>query len=117
MLGDYGIEYVCETENMTFKISRYYNGITPVGIIIGKTPDVSEYLDFGLYDWVADQNNAGIGLPKVGRWLAVSHRVGQLMPYWILAKSGIPIYCTKVQRITNLERKTDKYKEMMKDFG
>ena len=58
MLGDYGIEYVCETENMTFKISRYYNGRTPLGIITGKTPDVSEYLDFGLYDWVTYRNNA-----------------------------------------------------------
>ena len=73
MLGDYGIEYVCETENMTFKISRYYNGITPVEIIIGKTPDVFEYLDFGLYYWVTYQNIAGIGLPEVGRWLGVSH--------------------------------------------
>ena len=60
MLWDYGIEYVCETENMTFKISRYYNGRTPFGIITGKTPDVSEYLDFGLYDWVTYRNNAGL---------------------------------------------------------
>ena len=75
-LWDYGIDYVCETANLTVNSSRYSDGKTPLEIITGETPDLSEYLDFGFYDWVTYQNNDGLGVPEVGRWLGVSHRVG-----------------------------------------
>ena len=41
-LWDYGIYYVCETENLTVNIPRYSNGRSPLEIITDKTPDVSE---------------------------------------------------------------------------
>ena len=78
-MWDYGIDHVCETENLIFNSSGYSNGRTALEIIIGKKIDVSEYLDLGLYDWVTYRNKSGIGLPEVGIWLALSHRVGQLM--------------------------------------
>ena len=115
-LQDYGIDYVCKTANLTVNSSRYSDGRTPLEIIRGETPDLSEYLDFGSYEWVTYRNNAGLGIPEVGRWLCVSHRFGQLMSYWILPKSGIPVSCTTVQKITNLEKLTDEYKARMKDF-
>ena len=52
--------------------SRYFNGRTPLKIITGEKPYVSEYLDFGFYDWVTYHKNAGLGLPEIGRWLGVS---------------------------------------------
>ena len=67
------IDYVSEKSNMTVNSYRYSNGRTSLEIITGKTPDVSEYIDFGLYDSVTYRNNAGIRLPEVGRWLGVSH--------------------------------------------
>ena len=85
-------------------------------IITGETPYLSEYLDFGFYDWVTYRNNAGLGVPEVGRWLGLSHRFGQMMSYWILSESGIPVSCTTVQMITNLEKQTEEYKARMKDF-
>lgn len=115
-LWDFGISYVCETGNLTVNSSRYSNGRPPLEIITGETQDVSEYLDFGFYDWVLFRTNAGLGLPEIGRWLGVSHRVGQLMSYWILPESGIPISCTTVQRLTNLEKQTDEYKKRMTNF-
>ena len=48
----YGILYVCETGNLTVKSSRYSNVITSIECITGDTLDVSEYIDFGFYDWV-----------------------------------------------------------------
>ena len=48
-------------------------------IIAGETPDILEYMDFGFYDWVLYRTNAGLGQPELGKWLGVSHRVGQLM--------------------------------------
>lgn len=29
--------------------------------ITGETPDISEYLHFGFYDWILYRNDAGIG--------------------------------------------------------
>ena len=77
---------------------------------------MSEYIDFGFYDWVTYKQNAGLGKIQIGRWLGVSHRVGKLMSYWILPESGIAISCTTVQRVTHLEKQTEEYKKKMKDF-
>ena len=57
-----------------------------------------------------------MGETEIGRWLGVSHRVGQLMSYWILPESGIPISVTKIQRMRHLEKSTDKYKKEMIAF-
>ena len=59
----YGIDYVCETKNLTVNISTYSDERNPLEIITGDTPDLSEYLDFEFYDWVTYQNNSGIGVP------------------------------------------------------
>ena len=46
MLRTYGIDYVCKTANLTVKSPRYSDVRTPLEIITGETPDLSEYLDF-----------------------------------------------------------------------
>ena len=115
-LWDYGISYVCETGNIIPTSSKYSKGRTPIECISGETPDISEYLDFGFYDWVMFRNNAGLGNSEIGRWLGVSHRVGQLMSYWVLPASGIPISCTTVQLVTEMEKGTDEFKEKMEQY-
>ena len=60
--------------------------------------------------------NAGLGELSLGRWLGVSHKVGQLMSYWILANTGKVISCTTVQRLTNLEQKTREWISRMDDY-
>ena len=59
------------------------------------------FYDYGVY-----RHNAGLGDNSLGRWLGVSHRLGNLMSYWILPESGIPISVTMVQRLTRLEMQT-----------
>ena len=44
------------------------------------------------------------------------HHVGNLISYWIPPESGILIYCTTVQRITNLKKKTEDYTQQMNNF-
>ena len=61
-------------------------------------------------------NNDGLGQPEIGIWIGFSHRVGNLMSFWILPESGIIISCTTVQRISNLEKQTDEYTRRMNDF-
>ena len=49
--------------------------------------------------------------------LGVSHRVGNLMSYWILTISGRVRSRTTVQRITDLELSTDDLKSRCKDYN
>ena len=115
-LWDYGLVWICETGNLTVSSSRYSNGRTPIEIITGETPDISEHLDFGFYDWCTYRPNSGLGDNSIGRWLGVSHKVGQSMSYWILTISGHVISCTTVQRLTNAEMQTDEWKSRMSDY-
>jgi hypothetical protein len=48
--------------------------------------------------------------------LGVSHKVGQLMSYWILTISGHVISATTVQRVTNAQQQTDVWKQQMNNF-
>ena len=113
---DYGKSWVCGTDNVTTNSSKYCDGRTPLEIITGITPDITEYLDFSFYDEVTFKSNAGLGSYEIGRWLGVSHRVGPLMSYWILPRSGIPISCSTVQRLTMLEQQTEETKQRMSTF-
>ena len=112
-LWDYGFAWVCETDNVCANMSKYAEGRTPLEIITGETPDISEYIDFDFYDWVLYRSNAGLGEVEVARWLGVSHRVGRLMSYWLLPESGIPISASTVQRMTNDEKATDEMQKRM----
>ena len=57
--------------------------------------------------------DGGLGRNEIGRWLGVSHRVGPMMTYRVLPKSGIPISTDTVQSVTRAERTTDAIKEQM----
>ena len=115
-LWDFAIVWISETGNLSVSSSHYAHGRTALEYITGETPDISEYLDFGFYDWVTYHPNAGLGPLSIGRWLGVSHKVGQLMSYWILTISGHVISSTDVQRLTNAEQSTDIWKQRMTDY-
>jgi hypothetical protein len=116
-LWDYGIVWVCEIMSMTANSVFSLDGRTPMEQITGETPDISEYLDFSFYDWVWFKENAGVGDNSCGRWLGVSHRVGNLMSNWVLTDNGRVISRTTVQRITNLELGTTEVKERCKRYN
>jgi hypothetical protein len=72
-LLDYSIVWACKIMSLTSNSAFSLEGCTPAEQITGKTPDISEYLDFGFYDWVWFKENAGLGENKIGRWLGVVH--------------------------------------------
>jgi hypothetical protein len=116
-LWDYGIVWVCEVMSLTANSSFSLDGRTPMEEVTGETPDISEYLDFTFYDWVWYKDNAGVGDNMFGKWLGVSHRIGNLMSYWILTENGRVISRTTVQRVTNLELATAEVKERSKEYN
>lgn len=115
-LWDYGLQWVCDIQNCTSNSSRGLDGRCPLERITGETVDISEYLDFGFYDWVWYRENAGLGETKLGRWLGVSHRIGTLMSFWVLTSSGKVLSRTTVQRVTQLETQIEENKTRMQDF-
>lgn len=116
-LSDYLLEYCAELMCNTVNTSRYAKGRTPMEVITGITPDITEYLDFHFYQWVYFRTNAGLGPREIGRWIGISHRRGPMMTYWILPKSGIPISCDTVQRVTNEEKKLEITQQLMDNYN
>ena len=94
-LWDYGLKRVSEVYVRTLSDATDLKGRTPLKQITGDTVDISEYLDFGFYDWCWYHENAGLAPTKLGRWLGMAHKVGGLMSYWILT-----VYCTVIARTT-----------------
>ena len=92
------------------------DGYTPKESVTGKTVNISEYLDFGFYDRVWYHESAGLGERLHGRWLGVSHRIGNLMPSCILTHEGSVISMNTVQRVTNLEVQIDDHKALFAEY-
>ena len=72
-LWNFALRWICETGNVTVTSLHYVQRRTPLEIITGETPDISEFFDFGFYDWVTFKSNGGVGGAEIGRWLGVSH--------------------------------------------
>jgi hypothetical protein len=115
-LWDYGMQWVCDIQNRTSNTARGLDGRCPLERVTGETVNISEYLDFGFYDWVWYRENASLGVTKLGRWLGVSHRIGTLMSFWVIASNGKVLSRTTVQRVTNLELQVAENKEKCKAF-
>ena len=115
-LWDYGTVWICEVMSLTANSNFALEGQTPLEQLTGETPDISEYLDFGFYDWIWYKDNAGVGDNMFGRWLGISHRIGNMMSYWILTTNSRVISRTTVQRVTNLEMTTNEVKQRIHEF-
>ena len=101
---------------LTASTEEKLQGWTPLELLTGETPDISEYLDFGWYDRVWYKEDAGLGETNIGRFLGPSHKAGSLMSYWVLSKSGIPISRTTAQRVTHLETQIDANKKRFEHY-
>ena len=88
----------------------------PLQDVIGETPNISEYLEFGFYDHLSYKENYGLEMTDIVRWLRVSQKVGKLMSYWIMNQKGMVISRMTVQRITIPENDTEKIKESVNQF-
>jgi hypothetical protein len=115
-LWDYVFRWSSEVLQMTHVRSHRVDGGVPLEDVTGETVNISEYLDFGIYDRVWYHENAGLGVPKLGRWLGVSHNRGSLMSYYVLTENGDVVSRTTVAPMTTLEMGTDVNKQRMADY-
>ena len=116
-LWNYGLPHFAKLMQLTASNAANLNGKTPLGAITGETPDISQYLDFGWYDWVWFKENAGLDVPRLGRFLGIADSASNLMTFHILPESGIPITAGTVQRVTHLEQQTEAVQQQMNIFN
>ena len=115
-LWDYGLRWVSDINNRTSNSIFRLHGRTPLEQVTGETPDITEYVDFGFYDFVWVRENAGLGEQILCRWLGVAHRVGSQLCYYVLKQNGEVIARTTVQRVTNVEMTTREVKQRCDEF-
>ncbi|MHA7927589.1 MAG: Ty1/Copia family ribonuclease HI, partial [Marinobacter sp.] len=88
--------------------------------LTGRTPDISEWLDFEFYDLVWYYSDDAPAQPdeprRLGRWLGVAHRVGSDLCYWILTDSGRVIASTTVQHVTRGDLDSTEIAERVRTF-
>ena len=113
----YRIPYGAKIFKINSSFSSNLQVLTPLEALTGETPDISQYLDFGFYDIVWFEEDAGLGETKLGRFLGVSHHVGSLMSYWVIPIIKTPISITTVQRVNNLESATNKNQKRFEVYG
>ena len=108
---DYVGLYTCNIHNLT--ASTLLDNRTPKEVVTGNTPDISEYTEFHIYQPCYYFNSADT-FPNdkecLGRWLGVSHRVGQGLCYFVVNNNGQVISNSTVRPVTQDEMDTDTFK-------
>lgn len=116
-LWDYGLVYIAEVQLLLTRGLDQRPGIEKV---MGQTGDISEWLDFSLYDrvWYWDQPKTDMTneQARLGRWLGIAHRVGSDMTYWVLTESGRAIARSTVQHVTITDMATDAIRDRVSHF-
>ena len=84
VLWDYCAEYTAELRCMTATNLFDLNGRTPFETVLGFTPDISELVEFGWYQWVWYHDAVHPDKDNLGRWLGPAHNIGQGLAYYIL---------------------------------
>jgi hypothetical protein len=75
---------------------------TPYEIVTGQTLDILEYLDYHWYQnfWCLDQEaKFPEDCRKLGKWIGVTHRVGQALCYFVMPPSARPIVQSTIQAL------------------
>ena len=83
-LWNYRLPYFSMLMWHTATFAAGLQGRTPIEVLNGETPDISQLLDFGWYDWVWFKENAGLDIPHLGRFLGIAHSSCNLMTYYVL---------------------------------
>jgi hypothetical protein len=87
---DYVAEYVSEIWSRTAHPLYDLKGRTAIEHVTGETPDITEWLEYRMYQpvWYLDPGYFPEEKKLLGRWLGPAHRVGQAFCCWIAPKLG-----------------------------
>jgi hypothetical protein len=116
LFWDYGLRWLCEIMSRTHTRTQRINGGIPLQNVTGETVDISNYLDFGLYDHVMYRDNPGLSESKIGRWLGVAKNVGTMLTFYVATQTGQVVSRSSVERVKEIEKRTDEMKRKLEEF-
>jgi hypothetical protein len=99
-LWDFG----CMCQSMS-RVASGQDGRTGIERIAGETPNISEWLDFDIYDlvWIWDNLNAEAN-PRLARWMGLLIAlVASDLCCWVMNGEGNVLARTMVQHVTDLD--------------
>ena len=99
-LWDFGLKHTARIRSHTARDSL--EGRTPYEKLTGHTPDISELMEFTLYDWVKYYDPVAFPNKRefLGRWLGPADHVGQALCYHLLKDNGQIIARSSVRALT-----------------
>ena len=102
-LWDFGLQHTARIRSHVARDSL--NGRTPIELLTGHTPDLSDIMHFGFYDWIKFYDPVGFPSKRefLGRWLGPAEHVGQALCYYILKDNGQVIARSTVRSLTSEE--------------
>ena len=107
-LWDYTLAWCAEIYSHMYNAKSQRTGLER---LTGDTPDISEWLEFDIYDQVWFWDSPGKEEnPKPGCWLGVSHRIGSALCYSLIDVKGSVLSRTSVQHVTAQDLKSDDIK-------
>lgn len=114
----YAMEYASEIATLMVPGMYRNRGRSGHEITIGSTPDLSEYVEFGFYDycWYWDSPQFPDEKRALGRWLGVAHRVGQAMVYYIVNNQGCVVARSTALPLEESEMDVPEIQQRMKDL-
>ena len=115
----YAMEYYCDLHIVTVPAMYRNKGRTGYEVVLGTTPDISEYVEFQLYDycWYWDTPQSYPHENKnLGRWLGVAHKVEQAMVFWVIGANGKVVARSTVIPLEPGDDEVTENKDRMKDL-
>jgi len=116
-LWNYGIKHATQIMQVTPMEGRR----TAFEEVTGKTPDISELLDFEFYDlvwyWNGVHPSLGDDAKDLGRWLGISKKVGTGMTYFVLTRNGKVISESTVQHVTQEDMRNEDTRAKVEQFN
>ena len=120
-LWDYVVVYASMLNNVKFHPVHRLEGRTPFEYVHGRTPDISAFIDFGMYDfvWFIVSPKPKFPEPRrvIGRFMGPSKTLIQDLSFKILTKSGRIIVTSSVLPLTELDLENPTVIDMKKDFS
>jgi hypothetical protein len=101
--------WVADILRCTATTAHGHDGRTPEEIMTGNTPDIGQYLMFDWYDTVEYHVGKGQSSDfpeersRLGKWIGLSHNVGQALCFYILTEK-----CTIISRTTVINPSDDR---------
>jgi hypothetical protein len=117
-LWDHGFEHTDESRQNLARKNLGWR--TPFEVLTGDTPDTSDLLDFGYYDWVWYWDPNSTLFPadprQLGRWLGRDHADGPAMCYKILKPNGHWIVCSSCTPLSDSDKRDAAVNDRMAAF-